>query len=75
MGLEWVRFHDDDGRLRSVPSDWTDLSAPDPFVALSDGRAPFKPNDLSALLDVVGEVTRRRQRPATPKRPGGHDAM
>ncbi len=50
---EWVYFHDDDGRLSSVPTDWTSLSAPDPFLVLSNGRARFRPDDLVRLADLI----------------------
>ena len=50
---EWVYFHDDEGRLASVPADWTSLSAPDPFLVLSNGRAQFRPYDLVRLADLI----------------------
>ena len=50
---KWVYFHDDDGRLSSVPTDWTSLSAPDPFLVLSNGRARFRPGDLVRLADLI----------------------
>ena len=50
---EWIYFHDDDGRLASVPIDWTSLSSPDPFLVLSNGRARFRPDDLVRLADLI----------------------
>jgi len=48
-----------DQRIHSVPSSWTDVDAPDPFVALSAGRSPFRVCDLIALGTVIEELTRR----------------
>jgi hypothetical protein len=52
-GEEWISFHDHDGRLRSVPADWTSLFSPDPFVILADGRAKFRPEDLFRLAELI----------------------
>ncbi|MDA3971393.1 MAG: DUF5372 family protein, partial [Desulfobulbaceae bacterium] len=52
-GQEWVSFHNDNGRLTSVPVSWTSLCSPDPFVVVSKGRAKFKPNDLMRLVDLI----------------------
>jgi len=55
---ERVYFRNGPGRLASIPLVWTSLSAPDPFVELSDGRALFRCEDLLALvrfLDSQGE--------------------
>ena len=58
-GEDRVMFLDENGRLRSLPSGWTSLVSPDPFVVVSRGRALFRVVDLlslRALLDtLVGE--------------------
>ena len=46
-------------RLRSLPADWTDLVAPDPFVAVSAGRSPFRPADLLQLAALLHELDAR----------------
>ena len=49
-----VFFHDPVTRsLRSLPTAWTDLAPPDPFVALSAGRAILRLSDLQALVRLV----------------------
>jgi hypothetical protein len=55
-GQEWVYFHDDKNRLRSVPVDWTSLCSPDPFVILSNGRAKFRLEDLFHLVRMVDKI-------------------
>jgi hypothetical protein len=52
-GEDRVTFHDREGRLRSVPASWTSVVGPDPFVALSAGRAVFRVEDLLALVALV----------------------
>jgi len=54
-GLEWVYYHEDDGRLRSVPTSWTDLAETDPFVVMAAGRSPFRPDDLLRLTQLIRE--------------------
>jgi hypothetical protein len=41
------------GRLASVPAHWTDTVPPDPVVALSAGRSPFRLEDLLELARLV----------------------
>ncbi len=52
-----VYFHDDDGRLTSVPTTWTSISAADPFVAVSAGRSPFKAQDLLEVAELIKAMT------------------
>ena len=52
-GEEEVYFYDDDGRLATVPLQWTTLAAPDPFVKISAGRSAFRVGDLLELADVL----------------------
>ncbi|MFW6148030.1 MAG: DUF5372 family protein [Thermodesulfobacteriota bacterium] len=66
-GQEWIFFHDDSGRLRSVPVDWTSLCSSDPFLILSNGRAKFRPEDLSRLSDMIGG---QDQKQASGRSPG-----
>lgn len=49
-----VFFRDPEARLRRIPVEWTDLAPLDPFVEVSEGRSPFRVEDLlrlAALLD------------------------
>lgn len=47
-----------DQRVSSVPAGWTDVEGPDPFVAMSAGRSPFRVADLIELAAVLREMTR-----------------
>jgi hypothetical protein len=57
-----VFFHDPaTGRLRSLPTAWTNLAPPDSFVVLAAGRAILRCTDvqtLSRLLHDVDETLR-----------------
>jgi len=48
-----VFFLDAAGELVSVPAEWTDAVAPDPFVTVAAGRAAFRVEDLAALAELV----------------------
>jgi hypothetical protein len=50
-------FHDRDGRLRSVPANWTDLVAEDPFNVVAAERATLRPHEL---LELVGQLAALR---------------
>ena len=39
--LDRVYVYDTAGELVSLPAEWTDVVAPDPFVVVSAGRSPF----------------------------------
>lgn len=52
-GDDRVYYHDANGRLASIPTSWTDVVAPDPVVALSAGRSPFRLEDLLELARLV----------------------
>jgi hypothetical protein len=52
-----VFFHDPaTGWVRSLPTAWTDLAAPDPFVRLAAGRAILRFTDLQALARLLHDV-------------------
>ncbi|MBL7224410.1 MAG: hypothetical protein ISS72_11200 [Candidatus Brocadiae bacterium] len=55
-GEERVYYHDDAGKLRSLPSAWTSVSAVDPFVVLAAGRSPFRVPDLLELCRLMGTM-------------------
>ncbi len=52
-----VYFHDDDGRLTSVPSAWTSICAADPFVVVSAGRSSFRAQDLLEVAELIEAMT------------------
>jgi hypothetical protein len=54
---EWrVFFHDPTtGHLRSLPTIWTNLAPPDPFVAFASGRAILRLTDLQALIRLLDD--------------------
>jgi hypothetical protein len=52
-GEDRVYYHDAQGVLVSMPASWTDVVAPDPVVALSAGRSPFRLDDLLELTRLV----------------------
>ncbi len=60
-------FFDNGGTLISLPAGWTDVLSPDPLVALSQGRSPFRADDLLELAELV-----RRIGAETPERVAGH---
>jgi len=65
-GEDRVMFFDAQGRLRSLPSTWTDVDPPDARIEAAGGRAFLRADDLVALAGLIGEIkgghTKRRQR-------------
>ncbi|MCE7003122.1 Y4bD/Y4pK family protein [Kibdelosporangium philippinense] len=55
-GEDRVCFHDERGELKSLPTAWTDVVEPDPFVVMAAGRSPFRIQDLLALADVLASL-------------------
>ncbi|MCZ6602149.1 MAG: DUF5372 family protein [Planctomycetota bacterium] len=53
-GEDRVYFHDDQGRLQSLPTNWTSIMPDDPFVVIAAGRSPFRVEDLLELAEQVG---------------------
>jgi len=51
-----VHFHDNTGRLASLPAQWTSIFPVDPFVAASAGRSPFRVQDLLELSDLIARI-------------------
>ena len=52
-GEDRVYYRDEQGQLASVPASWTDVIPPDPVVAVSAGRSPFRLQDLLELARLV----------------------
>ena len=55
-GEDLLYYHNSDGRLVSVPARWTDAIPPDPVVAISAGRSPFRLEDLLELARLVAAL-------------------
>ena len=55
-----VYVFDPAGELVSLPAEWTDAVAPDPFVVVSAGRSPFHLASLVALADLVAQLAAAR---------------
>ena len=52
-GEDILYYHDQEGRLASVPARWTDTVPPDAFVSISAARSPFRLEDLLELARLV----------------------
>lgn len=52
-GEDRVYFHDDEGRLRSMPVAWTSVNLADPVAVLGAGRSPFRVVDLLELVRLI----------------------
>ena len=52
-GEDRVFYHDDQGRLTSLPTQWTSLFAEDPLVVLSDSESFFRVPDLLELAQLI----------------------
>ena len=55
-GEELIYYHDQEGRLVSVPARWTDRVPPDPVVVVSAGRSPFRLEDLLELTRLLAAL-------------------
>jgi hypothetical protein len=66
-GEDRVCFCDDRGKLRYLPTDWTSLASPDPFVQASAGRSHFRIEDLLQLTTLIA-LQRQAQAPKSRRR-------
>jgi hypothetical protein len=53
-----VFFHNAHGRLISLPAQWTNVAAQDPFVVISAGRSHFRVEDLIKLASLMEGIKR-----------------
>lgn len=60
-GEQRVYFYDENERLCALPATWTDAVPLDPFVAVAEGRALFRPADLLTLCDLLTRLKQTRQ--------------
>jgi hypothetical protein len=58
-GEDRVFFHDEQGLLVSLPARWTDVLPPEPLVAMSQGRSPFRVDDLVPLVALIRQLDRQ----------------
>jgi hypothetical protein len=58
-GEDRVYFHNQEQQLIALPASWTDVVAADPLVALAEGRALFRADDLIELVGLVGGLSSR----------------
>ncbi len=65
-GEHRVYFHDQDGRLRSLPAQWTSVVDPDPFVAVAAGRSYFRIEDLLGLVTLLRALRETNVKEITP---------
>ncbi|WP_084267686.1 DUF5372 family protein [Azohydromonas lata] len=49
-------FRGREGRLRSIPANWTDLVAEDPFNVVAAGRAALRTQELLDLARLVSAL-------------------
>ena len=52
-------FTGPDGRMLSMPLNWTSIAPEDPFVMMARGRSLFRLSDLAALLHLVNALKER----------------
>ncbi|MBT3265401.1 MAG: hypothetical protein HN372_13720 [Acidiferrobacteraceae bacterium] len=52
-GEERVYYHDEVGKLCSLPLAWTSLAFVDPFVSVASGRSAFRVIDLLELSRLI----------------------
>ncbi len=55
-GEDRVYFSDKQGQLCCIPAAWTDVVPPDPVVAMSAGRCPFRVVDLAELARLIDSL-------------------
>lgn len=48
---------DEGGALVSLPAEWTDVVAEDPFVVIAAGRAPFHAALLLELAELIARLS------------------
>jgi Family of unknown function (DUF5372) len=55
-GGDRVHLHDENGALFSLPAEWADAAAADPFVVIAEGRCPFTVEGLLRLADLIDRL-------------------
>ena len=57
-GEDRVYYHDDGGKLKSLPACWTTVAPADPYLVVAAGRSRFRLEDLEELADLVERLVR-----------------
>jgi len=55
-GENRVYFHDEQGQLKALPAEWTDVFPADPFVVVSAGRSAFRFRELRELSRLLAGI-------------------
>jgi len=59
-----VSYAGPDGRLRTLPVEWTDVLEPDLVVTVGAGRAFFRTDQLRELRRLLNECLRHTEVPS-----------
>ena len=59
---EHAYYHDEEGKLKAILLEWTDLVLEDPYITVSCGRSYFRPDDLMTLADLIDGLKRQNKR-------------
>jgi len=59
-----VSYAGPDGRLRTLPVEWTDVLEPDLVVTVGTGRTFFRTDQLRELRKLMDECLRQREVPS-----------
>ena len=62
-GGDRVSYAGPDGRLRTLPVEWTDVLEPDLVITVGAGRACFRTDRLGQLRRLIDECTQRQEGP------------
>ncbi|MDE2448613.1 MAG: transposase [Gammaproteobacteria bacterium] len=60
-GGDRVSYAGPDGRLCTLPVEWTDVLEPDFVVTVGAGRAVFRTDRLRELRRLIGERSQRQE--------------
>ena len=52
-----VYVYDREGKLVTLPVEWTDVEVRDPFLVVAGGRSPFHITSLLELADLLERLT------------------
>jgi hypothetical protein len=63
-GGDRVSYAGPDGRLRTLPVEWTDVLEPDLVVTVGAGRAFFRTDQLRQLRRLIDDYLQRKEVPS-----------
>ena len=63
-GGDRVSYAGPEGRLRTLPVEWTDVLEPDLVVTVGGGRALFRTDRLRELRKLLAECQQHREVPS-----------